>query len=134
MALIFLVIFFSFLRGTHYNFCSSYYRQLQVPVMIFNKKALVNISSISNSKNALWNLSSFVSRIVVNECLKNCAELFLVLLWFRVIGKTIKTFGFYNNTYLLDLSSLDVIQRHIQNCIKQLRCSVLRKYLVTWSH
>ena len=63
--------FFSFLWKTFYNTWKSHYRQLQVPIMIFNKKALLNISSISNSNNPPWNLLSFVSSIVVNECLKN---------------------------------------------------------------
>ena len=67
---IFLVILFSFLR-TLYNTWKNYYRQLQVSIIVFNKKALLNISSISNSKNPPWNLLSFVSRIVVNKCLKN---------------------------------------------------------------
>ena len=74
----------------------------------------MNISSISNSKNPPWNLLSFVSRIVVNECLKNIMQrIVLVLLWFRIIGKTIKTLGFYNNTHLLDLSSLNVPSRGV---------------------
>ena len=88
--------FFIF-KETYYNTWKSYI-QLQVPVMIFNKEALVSISSISNSKNPTWNLLSFVSRIVVNECLKNSVQNCLVLLWFRIIGENIKAFGFHNNT------------------------------------
>ena len=41
---------------------------------------------------------SFVSIIVIND-------------WFGIIGKTIKTLGFHNNMYLLNLSSLDVSSR-----------------------
>ena len=54
-----------------FNTWKSHYRQLQVLIMIFNKNVLVNTSSFSNSKNPPWNLLSFVSKIVVNECLKN---------------------------------------------------------------
>ena len=68
---IFLVILFLFIRTTLYNTWKSHHRQLQVPIMIFNKKAFANISSISNSKNPTSNLLSFVSRIYVNQCLKN---------------------------------------------------------------
>ena len=48
-----------------------HYRKFQVPIMIFNEKALVNISCISNLNNAPCNLLSFVLKIAVNECLKN---------------------------------------------------------------
>ena len=77
-------IFYKFLGGLHLFSDSffifkentltlekSHYRQIQVLIMIFNKKALVNTSSTSNLKNPPWNLLSFVSRIVVNECLQN---------------------------------------------------------------
>ena len=37
----------------------------------------------------------------------------LVLPWFRIIGKTMKTLGFYNNTHLRDQSSLDVSSRGV---------------------
>ena len=70
VARIFLVILFSFLRRTLYNTWKNHYTQLQVPTMIFNKKALENFSSFSISRNPPWNLFSFVSRIVVHECLK----------------------------------------------------------------
>ena len=61
---------FTFLTRTLYKTWKSHYRQLQFPILIFNKKALVNISSISISKNQPLNLLSFVSRIVVNKFLK----------------------------------------------------------------
>ena len=67
----FLVILFSFLRGTIYSIWKSHLRQIQVLILIFNKKALVNISGISNSKNPALNFLSSVSRIVVNKCFKN---------------------------------------------------------------
>ena len=70
VARIFLVILFSFLRRTIYNTWKNQYTQLQVPTMIFNKKALENFSSFSISRNPPRNLFSFVSRIVVHECLK----------------------------------------------------------------
>ena len=38
---------------------------------------------------------------------KTAHEIVSVLLWFRIIDKTIKTLGFHNKTYMLDLSSLD---------------------------
>ena len=59
--------FKNILRRTLYNTWKSHYRQLKVPTMVFNKKALVNISSISNSRNLRWNILSFVSR----HCVKN---------------------------------------------------------------
>ena len=102
--------FFSFLRRRLYNTWKNHYIQLQVLKISFNKKALVNIFSISNSKNQTWNLLSFVSGIVVYECLKksvqNCFNFALISNY-----NTIKTIGFQNNTHLLDLSSLDVSSR-----------------------
>ena len=41
-----------------------------------------------------------------------CEELF-VLLWFQIIGKTIKTLGFHNNIHLLNLSGLNVSSRGV---------------------
>ena len=83
VAHIYLVILFSFFRRTLSNTWKSHYRQLQVLIMIFNKKALVSISSISNSKNPPWNFLGFVSKIVVNECLKTmCGIVFkCVIVW-----------------------------------------------------
>ena len=105
--------FFLFLRRTLYN-TWSHYGRLQVLIMIFNKKADVNIYSISNSKNRPWSLLSFVSRIVVHEVLRpSVCRTVLILLWFQVIGKIIKTLDFHNNNYLLDLSSLDVSSRGV---------------------
>ena len=37
----------------------------------------------------------------------------LLLLWFRIIAKTIKMLGFYNNTHLLDQSSLYLSSRGV---------------------
>ena len=44
----------------------------------------------------------------------------LVLLWFRIIGKTIKTLGFNNNahTFARPVKCRCVIHRHIQNPVK----------------
>ena len=113
VARIFLVIlFFSFLRRTLCNTWKSHYRQLQLLKMIFNEKVLVNISSMSNSKNPPWNLLSSVSRITVNECLKNSVQNCFSFALF-IIGKTLKTLGFQNYTHLLDLSSLDVSSRGV---------------------
>ena len=66
--------FFSFWRRKLYNTWKSLYRQLQGSIMIFNKNALAYISSIFNSKNPIWKLLSFVSRIVVNKCLENSVQ------------------------------------------------------------
>ena len=46
MSRISLVILFSFLRRTLYDFWISHYGQLQLPVAIFNKRFLANISVI----------------------------------------------------------------------------------------
>ena len=126
---------FSFLKRTLYNTWKSHYRRLQIPIITFNKNVVVNIYSISNSKNPPWNLLSFVLRVAINECLKNSARnCFLVLLWFRIIGKTIKTLGVYNNKHFFwSVKSRCFIQRRIQNPVKHLRWSVLRKsrFLIT---
>ena len=99
--------FFTLLRRT----LSSTWKQIQVEIKFLTRKAVVKISRISNSKNPPWNLAKF------------CSEIFLVNVWrivgwgfpvFIVIGKTIKTPGFYNNVHLhicsiyltLDVSSL----------------------------
>ena len=60
---------FLIFKENTWNSWKSQYKQHQVLIMVFNKKALVNISNISNSKNPPWNLLKFVLRIVVNECL-----------------------------------------------------------------
>ena len=71
----FLLFNLFFLRKT---LCSTW-KKLQVQIMVFNKKAVVKISTISNSKNSPWSFSlenefflENVSRIV---CL-----IFLVLI------------------------------------------------------
>ena len=81
--------------------------------MIFNEKVILNISSNSNSKNPPWNLLSFASRIVVNECLKNSVWNCFTFTLVSNYCKTIKTLGFYNNTHLRDQSSLDVSSRGV---------------------
>ena len=103
----FLRRFFTLLRRT----LGSTWKQIQVEIKFLTRKAVVKISRISNSKNPPWNLAKF------------CSEIFLVNVWrivgwgfpvFIVIGKTIKTPGFYNNVHLhicsiyltLDVSSL----------------------------
>ena len=63
--------------------------------MISDKKALVNISSISKSKDP--NHETF--RVLYRELLlmnvsKIVCGILLVLLWFRIISKTIKTHGY----------------------------------------
>ena len=65
----------------------------------------MNISSSSNSslrpESLLINVSKTVCRIV------------LVLFWFSIIGKIVKTPGFPSNTHLLDLSNLDMSSRGV---------------------
>ena len=69
----------------------------------------------------LMNVSKTVSGIV------------LVLLWFCIIGKTIKTLGFHNITHLLDLSSLDMsfrgVFRTLSNIWRLLALHYFRKRL-----
>ena len=103
--------YFLFLRRTLYNTWKSYYRQFQVLIMIFNKKTLVNISSISNLKNPPWNLLSFTSRFVVNECLKSSVRgVVLVFLWFQIIGKTIKKTFFFTVTHICSICQVSMSQ------------------------
>ena len=87
----------------------------------------MNISGISNSKKPLWNLLSFVSIIVINECLKTVCGIVLVLLWSGNVGKTIKTLGFHDETVC---STCQVSMYHPETYsepVKLLKCSVLRK-------
>ena len=97
---------------TLFNTWKGHYRQLQVPTMIFNKKALENVSSILNSKKPPWNLLSFLSRIVVNKFLKNsvqnCFSFALISNYWQNYKNT-----FYNNTHLLEQSSLNVSARGV---------------------
>ena len=83
---------FSFLRRTLYNTWKSHYIQLKAFIMILNKKALVNICSISNSKNSQRNLLSFVSEMVVHECLKssvwNCFSFALIWNYWEIYKNT----------------------------------------------
>ena len=93
--------FFQFLRRTLYNTWKS---QHQVLIMIFDKKAFVNISAISNSKKhkTFWIL---YQEFLLMNASERVYGIVLVLLLFRTIGKTIiKTLAFHNNTHLLDQS------------------------------
>ena len=110
-----LEVLFPFLRRALYNTWKSHYRQLQVLILIFNKKALMKIPSISNSKNPPWNLLSFVSKTNVNECHRNSVRICFSLC-FHNIARPVK--------------SRCVIQTLIQNRIKHPRWSVLRKQLM----
>ena len=82
----------SFLRRTLYNTWKSHYIQLKAFIMILNKKALVNICSISNSKNSQRNLLSFVSEMVVHDCLKssvwNCFSFALIWNYWEIYKNT----------------------------------------------
>ena len=48
----------------------------------------------------------FLYQLLLMNVSKTVWGIVLVFPWFQIIGKTIKTLGFHNNTYLIDLSSL----------------------------
>ena len=77
--------------------------------MIFIKKLLWLLFLVSPTqrihRETFWVL---YRELLLMNVSKTVRRIVLVLLWFRIIGKTIKTLGFRNNTHLLDLSSLDV--------------------------
>ena len=52
---------------------------------------------------------------------KTVCRIVLVLLWFRIIGKTIKALGFLNNTHLLDLSSLNVSSKVVLRTLSNIK-------------
>ena len=99
--------FFTLLSRT----LGSTWKQIQVEIKFLTRKAVVKISRISNSKNPPWNLVKFCSEIFLVNVSRIVSWGFPV---FIVIGKTIKTPGFYNNVHLhicsiyltLDVSSL----------------------------
>ena len=74
--------FFPCLRSA---LCSTW-KKNQVQIIVFNKKTVLKISRISNSKSPPWNLAKFPS-----------APIFV---GFDCEWKTIKTHGFYGNGYL----------------------------------
>ena len=51
---------------------------------------------------------------------KTVSRIVLILLCFQIIGKTIKTSGFYNNTQLLNQSSLNVSFRGISRTLSNI--------------
>ena len=116
----FLYFFFSFLRRTLYNTWKNHYTKFQVSI-IFNKKAPVSISCISDSNNPPRNLCIVLyQKLLLMNVSETVCRLVLVLLWFRIIGKTIKTHAFHN-THLLDLSSRGVLSPS-----RHLRCTFCR--------
>ena len=105
--------FIHFLRRTLYNTWKSHDKQLQFPIMIFNKKLLWIFLASPTQKNhheTFWVL--YREGLLMNVS-KTVCGIVLVLLWFRTIGKTIKTLGFHNNTHLLDQSNLDMSPRGV---------------------
>ena len=105
--------FIHFLRRTLYNTWKSHDKQLQFPIMIFNKKLLWIFPASPTQKNhheTFWVL--YREGLLMNVS-KTVCGIVLVLLWFRTIGKTIKTLGFHNNTLLLDQSNLDMSPRGV---------------------
>ena len=71
-----------------------YLKKIHVQIIVFNKKAVVKISRISNSKNPRWNLVKFRSQLfLVNVSIIVC---WVFYFWLRINGKTIKALDFKN--------------------------------------
>ena len=81
---IFLVILFSFLKKTLYEAWKSHCRQLQVLIMIFNKKALVFLASPTQRTHyeIFWILHR---EFLLMNVSKTVCGIVLVLLWFWII-------------------------------------------------
>ena len=71
----FLRFFISFLRRA-----LNAWKKIQVQIIVFNKKAIVKISRISNSKGPLWNLVKFCSEFFLVDISKVVCRNFLVLI------------------------------------------------------
>ena len=128
MARIFLVMLLSFLRRTLYNTWKSHSRQLQVSMRVFNKNFLW-IFTISPTQRTHHE----TTWVCVNNFYWWMPQNLLVLLWFQIIGNTIKALGFHNNNFFRSVKSRCVIQRRIQNHNKDVRWSILQKQLTTFS-
>ena len=80
--------FFSFLRRTLHNTWISHYRQLQVPIMIFNKELLWIFLVSPTQRTHIMNPFEIC---IGNSCYwmsqKQCAQFFLVLLDFELLVK-----------------------------------------------
>ena len=126
-----MVIRFLFLRRILYNTWKSHYRQLQVLIMIFNKKPL-KVFVASPTQNPPWNLLSFASRTAANKSLKNSVQNCLILLWFQIIGKTIKTLGFQNITTRFFFRGFFRWKLWIAGLKKFSACSQVFKFVVEW--
>ena len=70
-------------------------RQLQVLIMVFNKKTLVNIPTQRTHHETFWVLCP---KLMLMNVSSTVFGIVLVFLWFQIIGKRIKTLGFHNNT------------------------------------
>ena len=104
VARIFLVMLFSFLKRTLYNTWKGHYRQLQVLIMTLIKKLLwifVAFRTQRTHQETFWVL---YRELLLMNVLETVCGIVLVLLWFRIIGKIVKTLVFHNNTHLLKLS------------------------------
>ena len=55
-------------------------KKIQVQIIVFNKKAIVKIYRISNSKGPLWNLVKFCSEFFLVDISKVVCRNFLVLI------------------------------------------------------
>ena len=80
--------FFTFLRRTRHNTSISHYRQLQVPIMIFNKEVLWIFLVSPTQRTHIMN----PFEICIGNCCywmsqKQCAQFFLVLLYFELLVK-----------------------------------------------
>ena len=101
-------------KKNYYNIWKSHYRQLQVPIIIFNKKKLLWIFLASPTQRSHHETFWLLYReLLLMNVSKPACRIVLVLLWFCITDKTIKTLGFHNNTHLLDQSSFGVLTRGI---------------------
>ena len=92
---IFLLILFSFLRRTLYNTWKNHHKQLQVTIMIFNKKRLwmflASPTQRTHHHETLW---IFYQESLLMNFSTIVRGITLVLLWFRIIVKTINKLVF----------------------------------------
>ena len=110
---IFLVILFSFSRRTLCNTWKRHYRQLLVLIMILTKRLLWIFLASPTQKTQNETFWVLYRKLLLMNISKRVGGIVLAFLWFRIIGKTINTHGFHNNTHWLDLSSLDVSSRSV---------------------
>ena len=104
VARIFLVMLFSFLKRTLYNTWKGHYRQLQVLIMTLIKKLLWIFVAFRTQRTHHETFWVLYRELLLMNVLETVCGIVLVLLWFRIIGKIVKTLVFHSNTHLLKLS------------------------------